>query len=455
MLLDTNAFLTRYRSIFTDFDFDEQLELDYNGKIYDLTDHEQLWELTDQSVRNGDYPISKISNNILAIYETKNKFIEYRHLPIIIHMELSGRCNCACMMCSHCYEKNDNAGYLSREKFLELERFFPTCRMIMINGYGEPLIYPNIREVLSVFEKYGVAILTTSNLQYLPEDALDLINRVFIRLNVSCDGARKETYESIRRGASFERFLENVKRLSEKCPDVQKFMSVVAMRQNIEEAVELVHFARRLGFEEIRFGRLGSNALLKNDKDELIYYPNYASKMLDEAKRAGEEIGIRVITPMILRNASYDPVAAETERAALHRLPFFMEQDYYDDLRRRFLELKAKGEFEHHLYSMEDAISCEGICHWVGYGFYINASGKIRPCVEIPHNRAQEKLPDEAVDYNYEELFRFRKSFVNGHVPKACMDCAFIMSNEVDCLKVNMEEYSKYFQDKVEEKNQQ
>ena len=59
------------------------------------------------------------------------------------------------------------------------------------------------------------------------------------------------------------------------------------------------------------------------------------------------------------------------------------------------------------------------------------------------------------MDYNYEELFRFRKSFVNGHVPKACMDCAFIMSNEVDCLKVNMEEYSKYFQDKVEEKNQQ
>lgn len=36
-------------------------------------------------------------------------------------------------------------------------------------------------------------------------------------------------------------------------------MSVVAMRQNIEEAVSLVRMAKELGFEEIRFGRLGSN----------------------------------------------------------------------------------------------------------------------------------------------------------------------------------------------------
>jgi radical SAM protein with 4Fe4S-binding SPASM domain len=158
---------------------------------------------------------------------------------------------------------------------------------------------------------------------------------------------------------------------------------------------------------------------------------------------------------MLLRNADYDPVAAENEKDVLHSLPFFMEQDHYDELRKRYRELKAKGKFEHHLYSMQDAVSCEGICHWAGYGFYINSSGKIRPCVEIPHNREQDNLPDEKVDYNYEELLDFRRSFVNGHVPEACMDCAFIMSNEVDCLKVNMKEYSRYFQDKVREKARQ
>ena len=95
--------------------------------------------------------------------------------------------------------------------------------------------------------------------------------------------------DRIRRGASFDTFVKNVKILRGQCPDVQLFMSVVAMRQNIGEAVELVRLAKELGFEEIRFGRLGSNLFLGNEKDELIYYPNYASAMLEKAKWEGEK----------------------------------------------------------------------------------------------------------------------------------------------------------------------
>ena len=67
---------------------------------------------------------------------------------------------------------------------------------------------------------------------------------------------------------------------------------------------------------------------------------------------------------------------------------------------------------------------------------------------EIPYNRGQEKR-EERIDHNYEELKTFRKKFISGEVPRVCMDCAFIMSDEIGCLKVNLREYKNYFLEKA------
>ena len=433
-----------YSNIFFHFDFSQRMELEYDHKIYELTDHTQLPELIEHSKAKGDYQISKIANNILAVYETEHQMETYSHTPVMIHMELSSFCDCECMMCKHCYEKNSDAQYLSRDKFHELKQYFAACRIVMINGYGEPFIHPQISEIISIFETYQVKIFTTTNLQHLPMDSLPKINKVFARMNVSCDGACAETYESIRRGASFAKFIKNLTILRENCPDVQLFMSVVAMRQNIEEAVSLVRMAKELGFEEIRFGRLGSNLFLGNEKDELIYYPNFAGRELERAKQEGERIGIRVVTPVIMRNNVIDCKKAEREREQIHEEPFYKGDKYYEGLAEKYKELKESHLFEPHLYSTEGAISCEGLCHWIGFGLYVNSSGKVRPCSEIPYNRGQEKR-EERIDHNYEELKTFRKKFISGEVPRVCMDCAFIMSDEIGCLKVNLREYKNYF----------
>lgn len=441
-------FVKKYSAIFFDFDLDESMELEYDRETYELTDNVQLVKLIQRSKENEDYEISKIANNILAVYEVENHFEHYSHLPVMMHIELSSFCDCECIMCKKCYEKNSNAKYLSWDKFYELEQYFATCRIVVINGYGEPYIHPQISKIISVFEKYQVKLFTTTNIQNIPMDSLTQINKVFSRINISCDGATVKTYESIRRGASFDKFVKNVKIIHEKCPDVQLFMSVVAMRQNIEEAVELVHLAKQLGFEEIRFGRLGSNIFIGNEKDELIFYPNFASKKLEQAKLEGKKTGIRVVIPIIMLNNVIDRDKAERERADMHKLPFFKSDNYYNELSEKFKELKRLNKFEYRLYSTERAISCEGLCHWIGFGLYINSSGKVRPCSEVPYNREQEKK-EEITDYNYYELIEFRKRFISGEVPNVCMDCAFIMSDEIGCLKVNLQEYKNYFIEKA------
>jgi MoaA/NifB/PqqE/SkfB family radical SAM enzyme len=399
-------------------------------------------------MEKNDYIISKIANNFLSVHEVGSNCVSYCHYPVMMHIELSDFCDCECVMCRHCYEKNSGAKRLPWETFLGLERFFITCKIVVINGYGEPFIHPNIAEILSTFEKYGVKLFTTTNLQRIPENCFEKINKVFGRINVSCDGACAKTYESIRRRASFDTFVRNVGRLREKCPDVPLFMSVCIMRQNIEEAVELVRLAKRLGFEEIRFGRFGANQFLENERDDLIFYPNFAEYMLNCARCEGEKLGIRVVTPIILRGNDIALHKIEGERERLHETDFFRSEEYYQVLSEKYKRLKTQQKFDYHLYSLDGAISCEGMCHWIGYGIYINSSGKVRPCAEIPYNRMQEKR-DEIIDYNYSELLAFRRGFISGRVPSVCMACAFIMSDEIGCLKVDLNEYKKFFQNKA------
>ncbi|MCH5161961.1 MAG: radical SAM protein [Clostridiales bacterium] len=439
---------TKYAYPFTDFDFSKEVAFDYCGDRYDLTDEDSLCELIAQSKSRKDYAISKIANNILAVAEMKRGEAHYRHLPVIMHVELTDMCNSECMMCKHCYEKNINAKSLSAAAFEKLTQYFPTCKLVVINGYGEPFIHPDISNIISAFDEYGVKIMTTSNAQRIPLDSLEKINDTFLRINVSCDGATEKTYQSIRRRSSFERFKQNVKALRENCPNVELFMSVVAMRQNIHEAVDLVRLAHEYGFKEIRFGRLGSNVFLNNETDELIYYPNYASMMFGLAKEEGDRLGVSVIVPLIMKDGEFDPVAAEREKAEISKTAFYKSEEYYDELGREYVRKHNSGEFRPLEYSLDGAIPCEGICHWAAFGMYVNASGKVRPCAEIPYNREQEEREEE-IDFNAAELCELRRRFVGGRVPKVCMDCAFIMSDEVGTLKVDLGEYKKYFSDKA------
>lgn len=446
-MLNRNELVNKYSELFWKFSFDDDCRFEYNNRIYNLSESKDLVMIIDESKQHKDYMVAKIANNILAVLEIQQEKVNYKHTPVLMHIELSSFCDCECIMCAHCYEKNTKSKYLGKNTFDELEKYFPTCRIIIINGYGEPFIHPEIERIISEFDKYGIKLLTTTNLQHLPISSLKNLNNVFQRINVSCDGATKKTYESIRRNAKFDVFKKNVSILKQNCPNVQLFMSVVSMRQNILEAVELVLMAKQLGFEEIRFGRLGTNDFIENEIDDLINYPNLAKYMFECACQEGKKVGIRVVTPIIMKDSDWDSQKVEEEKRKLLQIVFFKDDSYYYELEKKFKDLYGVALFEPHEYSIEGSISCQGICHWIGFGMYINVSGKVRPCSEIPYNRFQEKK-EETIDFNYRELTEFRKKFISKKIPRACLDCAFIMSDEIGCLKVDIEEYKDYFEKK-------
>ncbi len=420
---------------------------DLNGML--LCDAQESFRLDDISdlVRGRDFYIArkeymaaKILNHLLALLEIENQKVSYQHNPVILHLELTDFCNCRCIMCTHSYTKNDQSRFFD---ITTLEKYFPTCRLVVINGIGEPFAHPDIVKILSTFKEYQIKLSTTTNLTYLPKEILPLISDLFFRLSISCDGARAETFEKIRRNGKFSVFVENAKQVRRLCPNTVLHMAVTSMRQNLMESSKIVKLASEIGFDEVRFGRLQTNPFLENEGDSLNCVPNLAASVLQSAAKLGEELGITVNIPVIFRG-EFDKEQAEAEKELLFSAPFFHDEDFYETLHQKYIALKQHHQFDEHRYTSKGVIRCEGICHWIALGCNINIYGHVRPCGEIIRDISDND--DPAIDImNSPEQMELRKLFISGFLPDVCADCSYVLSNEYDWCKMNVEDYRKYY----------
>jgi radical SAM protein with 4Fe4S-binding SPASM domain len=124
-------------------------------------------------------------------------------------------------------------------------------------GIGEPLTNRDFFRFVADSVEAGCAVFTTSNLQLVTAPiAEQLVTSGISELSFSCDGARPETYESIRLGGTWPRFVEALDlinaakaRLGTRLPRLT--LNFGALRRNIEELPDVVSFAAQHGVEQI------------------------------------------------------------------------------------------------------------------------------------------------------------------------------------------------------------
>lgn len=134
---------------------------------------------------------------------------------------------------------------------------FPKISELVLQGLGEPLLHPQLFEMVNYAADKGLRVVTTSNLTLLDRElARECVHSGLARINVSLDAATAELYERIRIGSSFERVLENLRILMEErqqvgtgLPEVRIVM--VLMRQNLEEVPAVVRLASQFGVGEV------------------------------------------------------------------------------------------------------------------------------------------------------------------------------------------------------------
>lgn len=216
-----------------------------------------------------DRTIELYNNNKEKLYEDKffyNKFLnEYeiaskqtilKSKPRNLMVVLSNKCNLACIMCRAIRNKWE----FPQKRLKEIKDLFPYLERVLWQG-GEILLLPYFKDLLKESLKYPnikQAILT--NFQLADEEIINLIVKNNIELRISIDGVKKDIYEKIRRGGSFQKLIDNINLLNytrkRNNTEMSLNLSVVVMRENYDKLVDFVEFAHKYDFNLITFNRI-------------------------------------------------------------------------------------------------------------------------------------------------------------------------------------------------------
>jgi MoaA/NifB/PqqE/SkfB family radical SAM enzyme len=243
------------------------------------------------------------------------------NLPSAITFEITTRCNLTCVMCAHgspmgMPQKRDAPNDMITmvlEQLDKLDEVHPT-------GVGEPMMAPGFWKIVDALEDRLTPVLTfNTNGILLTEQNVARISRVAIgRINVSIDAANELSYRRIR-GGDMRKTLNGLDRLVlavNNMPQVDRVrvaISMVLMRENIEEASDFVRLAHAHGVRAVYFEHMldihDPNAAWIIKKDNFIFNykeqrlcndPSYSDKHICKALDVADDLGIVIESPELL-----------------------------------------------------------------------------------------------------------------------------------------------------------
>jgi len=173
-------------------------------------------------------------------------------------VETSFACNLACVMCpwKGIREQSKGGGLMDASVWAALQPHLQNVVEIDFSGGGEPLLHPDLADWIAEAKHAGCKAGFLTNGSLLDEVAASRMIQAGVDwIALSADGARVETFESIRKGADFATFCDNVRRLTGmrmgKIPRVM--FNLVMMPSNIAELEEIVRLAANLEVDQMNF----------------------------------------------------------------------------------------------------------------------------------------------------------------------------------------------------------
>jgi MoaA/NifB/PqqE/SkfB family radical SAM enzyme len=180
--------------------------------------------------------------------------------PIEVSIESTAKCNLYCPMCGrHIYTfDNENMD-------LELYRkIIVDCQdhveFVWPYGIGEPMLHPNIFEMIRITREAGIRAGMSTNGTLLDDRRANmLLDCGLDYLILAFDGATKETYEKYRSGAVFEKTRDNIlnflrKKVERKSP-LYVVLQMVLLKENSHQTEAYKKLWSVPGVDEIRFKR--------------------------------------------------------------------------------------------------------------------------------------------------------------------------------------------------------
>ena len=134
------------------------------------------------------------------------------------------------------------------DEFKELIDSSPHVCLINMTGVGEPLLNKDFIKMVGYAKKQGIYVWFNDNFTLMTEQNIKkVIDTGVDTVAISFDGATKEIYEKIRRGAIFENTVRNIKNFIKIRGDQVKprlIMTTVLIKENIDDKKNIEEFAK-------------------------------------------------------------------------------------------------------------------------------------------------------------------------------------------------------------------
>ncbi|MGB5637103.1 MAG: radical SAM protein [Waterburya sp.] len=192
------------------------------------------------------------------LMQLSKRFPNLSFSPRSIQIECTTRCNLKCTFCEISYWTETPAD-LEFDNVQQMVAHLPKLKRIDLTGIGEALVNNNFFEIVKFLKDKGIYITLNDNFTLMTEQtARRIIDLGIDQIFLSLDGATADTYESIRRGAKFERVIANVKRLvalkqemGSKLPEVK--INTVVCNTNYQELPAIIEIAHEVGIGMVQF----------------------------------------------------------------------------------------------------------------------------------------------------------------------------------------------------------
>lgn len=176
--------------------------------------------------------------------------------PIYVEISTSGSCNHRCKFCAL-----DYLGYSSGlADFKNIKKAINDMarggvKSIQFGGEGEPLLHPQIKEIVKHTRANGIDISFTTNGAFLREDFLEECLPLITWIKVSLDAGTPETHMKIHRPKvqDFEIIMNNLRRAVEIRMATKSQCALGAqlllLPDNFGEAIDLAKLIKKIGLD--------------------------------------------------------------------------------------------------------------------------------------------------------------------------------------------------------------
>lgn len=247
-------------------------------------------------------PLSNVGNLFPNLQSQPGKASTDKRPFSVVQIEVTSRCSTGCVFCPHdALSDTWVEGDLSLELYQEkIAPHLGLFELVYLQGWGEPMLHPDLWEMLGMAQEKGCNVGFTTNGAYLQDDQNQRLLDMGVNLiSVSFAGTAATVHESMRTHSEFSQLRKNFESLA----NLKKKHGVdnpwlelhfLMTRNNLDEFPSLVELAASLGADEMVATNLTYAPSLALDSKHVFAEQPLPEDLavLDQAKENAERLNI-------------------------------------------------------------------------------------------------------------------------------------------------------------------